>query len=131
MSNVELIDWAFKGLFAVLAILWGRSQKQADALMDSKAEGLKRLVAHDRQALEILVNAKAADMERLVSDRAHALDRLFESHLANRDQRIGAIEKRIDLADERSSRAASAITGKIGEIEHRITIVEERRTPSR
>jgi len=126
VTTGEIIDWAFRVLFAGLAVYWGRSQKLADDLVEAKAEGLKRLVAHDCQALEQLVASKAADSDRRVSEKARAIDRLFESELGARDQRIGACEKRMDEANARADAAVSSVASQVGKIEHRLTVLETR-----
>ena len=124
MPPGEVIDWIFRGLFLVLATLWGRSQKLADDLVQAKANDLQRIVKHDRDALTVLVDVKAAALERSVSERSHALDRLFESQLARRDERIDALSKQIEAAAERASTAASKLTCKMGDVDHRLTVLE-------
>ena len=122
MTNGEIVDWAFRGLFAVLLALWGRSQKQTDDLMSAKADGLARLAKHDREALQ----AQASEAQ-------HNIARLFESELSKRDQRMAYLEKQLEDAADRASTAATKLQGKMGEIdlamraiEHRVTVVEER-----
>lgn len=115
METGEIVDWAFRGLFAVLLALWGRSQKQTDDLMSAKADGLARLAKHDREALQ----AQASEAQ-------HNLARLFESELSQRDQRMAYIEKRVEDAAERASTAASKLTGKMGDVDHRLTVLETR-----
>lgn len=127
MTVDQLADWALRVIMAFIAVftvLWGRSQKQSDDLVQSKAEDLKRIVDHDRRNMETLVLAKAAALEQSVNDKARALDRLFESQLAARDQRMHALEKQLDEASDRASTAASRLTGKMGDVDHRLTVLE-------
>lgn len=127
MTIDQVVEWGFRLVMVGLTImvaLWGRSQKQSDDLVQSKAEDLQRIVDHDRRNMETLVLAKAAALEQSVNDKARALDRLFESQLAARDQRMHAFEKQLDEASDRASTAASRLTGKMGDVDHRLTVLE-------
>lgn len=127
MTLDQAADWGLRLVMMALTVLvfvWGRNNTLADELVTQKAGDLRRLVEHDRAALTILVDVKAAALERSVSDKSHALDRLFESQFALRDERIGAIAKQLEDAAERASTAASKLTGKLGEVDHRLTVLE-------
>ena len=125
MTVDQLIDWGLRVVMvfiAIFTVVWGRTQKQTDALVEEKAVALRQLLEHDREALKSLTEAKCTALET----RARALDRLFESQLALRDQRMGTMEKQLEDAAERASTAASKLTGKMGEVEHRLTVIETR-----
>lgn len=127
MTVDQAVDWGLRIVMAgltVLVFLWGRTQKQNDDLVESKAADLKRLVDHDRAALSALMESKAEGLAAAVSEKSHALARLFESELARRDERIAGLVKQLDDAAERASTAASKLTGKMGEVDSRLTILE-------
>lgn len=122
MEHGEIVDWIFKACMAVLVALWGVNQK----LADEQAALQRRLADHDRRALEALLLSKAVALEDLVAAKAHGLDRLLESMFAQRDQWIASIQTQIEEARERASDAASKLTGKMGDVDHRLTILETR-----
>lgn|SRR3990167_5117266 len=124
MPTGEVVDWIFRGLFAVLVILWGRTQKQGDALVVQRADALKRLVDHDRRALEVLMESKMASLQTVANERSHALDRLFESQFALRDQQIDALRQLTERAADRFSKEGGRITEKIEEHRDRLTLLE-------
>lgn len=121
MPTGEIVDWIFRSLFAILAVLWGRSQKQADTLVETKAQDLQRLARHDREAMTVLITAKTAALD----DKGRALERLFESQLALRDQRIDELTHLTERAMERFSKEGGRITEKIEEHRDRLTKLEE------
>ena len=129
MTLDQFIDWGLRVVMVVITVLvalWGRNQKQADDLVESKADGLRRIAEHDRHNLEQLVNIKAALLDQFVAEKSRALDRLFESQFALRDQRMMAIQKQLEDASERASDAASKLTVKMADVDHRLTVLETR-----
>lgn len=128
MTVDQAIEWALRivmACIAVFTVLWGRSQKQADDRLDAKTQALDQRIRHGLRSAEALVESKITSLDQ----KSRALERLFESQLALRDQSIAALVKQLDVAAGRTSDAATKVMGKMGELEHRLTILETRIRP--
>ena len=109
---MELIDWFLRIVMIAAMIgifLWGRAQKQSDDLLTEKLTAMRHTVI----------------------DQAQAQDKTLLLQLAVRDQQLLGIHTRLDQAGIKASDIADRIMVKIGDIDHRITVIETRlqRTP--
>ena len=106
MTVEQIVSWGLQFAMAILLAMWGRAQKQADALIAEKMGALK------------------AEIVAAVT----AQEKLLVLQLAVRDQQLLAIHDRLDRAGQKSSDLADMVTVKINDIDHRVTILETRLT---
>ena len=103
-KSIEFIFWGLQLGMSVIIVLWGRAQKQSDALI-------------------------AAQIDRLKSELAASVDahdKLLASQFEVRDQQLLSIHDRLDKAGQKASDTADLVMVKIAAIDHRITIIEAR-----
>lgn len=110
MGNGEVVDWIFRGVFAGLAILWGRTQTQADTAA---------------QILRQTVEDRATRLHEVMREHAAAFDQLQDERFAARDHQIQQATERLDRAGQKSSDDATRVMDKINHMDLRLTVLEQ------
>ena len=100
----HIISWGLQIAMAILIAVWGRTQKQLDAL----------------------IAEKAARLEARITETATGHEKMLVLQFAVRDQQLLAIHDRLDKASQKSSDEMSRIMVKTIDIDHRLTVLETR-----